>query len=162
MTPVLRTERDGALTVLRIAAGLMIWPHGAQKLLGLFGGYGVEGTLGFFTSMGIPPFLGWAAILAEFFGGIALVTGLLTRPAALGVLATLAVAALTVHLPNGFFMNWSGQQKGEGIEFFLLALPVLGVVAWKGAGAWSVDRFLVSLIEKRRVSTGSLAAGSGV
>jgi putative oxidoreductase len=139
---LLATDNDWGQTVLRLAAGIVIWPHGAQKLLGLFGGYGLEGTLGFLTKMGIPLAFAWLAVIAEFFGGLALALGLFSRIAALGVFSTLAVALVMVHLPNGFFMNWSGNQKGEGIEYFLFALPVLALVVWRGAGAFSLDRLI--------------------
>ena len=138
---LLRTPDDVGLTVLRIAAAVVVWPHGAQKFLGLFGGHGPSATVSFMNqALGIPPALAWLAIIAEFFGSIALALGLLTRFAALGVFSTLAVGMLMVHLPNGFFMNWTGQQKGEGIEFFVFALPVLALLVWRGGGAWSIDR----------------------
>ncbi|MBS1715594.1 MAG: DoxX family protein [Armatimonadetes bacterium] len=143
---VLSTSDDFALTVLRISAAVVVWPHGAQKLLGWFGGHGPEGTVGFMgQALGVPPALAWLVIIAEFFGSIALALGLLTRVAALGIFSTLAVAVVMVHLPNGFFMNWTGQQKGEGIEYFLFALPVLAILLWRGAGAWSVDKALTGL-----------------
>lgn len=144
---VVSTASDGGVTTLRLAAALVIWPHGAQKVLGWFGGHGLQGTLGFMTSMGIPPVMAWMAILAEFVGGIALALGLFTRLAAVGVFGTMLTAMLMVHAKNGFFMNWSGQQAGEGIEYFVYALAVLGVVAWKGGGTWSLDRKLTSLHE---------------
>lgn len=133
------TKQDWAVTALRVAAGVVIWPHGAQKLLGWFGGYGLQGTLGFMTGSGIPLVFAWLAIIAEFFGGLGLILGLLTRVAAFGVFATMATAVLMIHLKNGFFMNWTGQQKGEGFEYFIYALVVLGVVMWRGGGAASVD-----------------------
>lgn len=128
--------------VLRLAAAIVIWPHGAQKVLGWFGGHGLQATVGFMSSMGIPPPFAWLAIAAEFLGGIALALGLLTRVAALGVFSTMAVALFMVHAKNGFFMNWTGQQAGEGIEYFVYALAVLGVLVWNGGGRASLDRLL--------------------
>ena len=137
------TRRDAAATVARVALGVMILPHGMQKLFGAFGGYGLEGTLGWFRSIGVPTPLALAAIAAEFLGPIALVAGLGTRAAALGLGITMIVAA-TQHASNGFFMNWFGNQKGEGVEFFVLAIALAVVVMIRGSGALSADRLLSS------------------
>lgn len=138
---LLATRNDVALTVARVALGLVMLPHGAQKMLGWFGGYGFAGTMGFFTEkMGIPAPLAFLAIVAEFFGALGLIVGGLTRVAAFGVFVTMAVAAVTSHLKNGFFMNWFGAQKGEGIEFFLLAMGLAVVAMLGGGGALSIDR----------------------
>ncbi len=108
---------DSLTLALRLTLGLVILPHGAQKLLGWFGGYGFRGTMGYFTgTLGIPYALGLLAIVAESLGALALVAGLLTRPAALGIGIVMAVAALTSHRRHGFFMNWFGTQAGEGYE----------------------------------------------
>ena len=111
-------------------------------MLGWFGGYGFSGTMGFFESQHIPAPLAFLAIAAEFFGGIGLLLGLLGRVAAFGVGVNMVVAILTVHLANGLFMNWSGQQKGEGFEYHLLVLAMVAAILLKGSGAWSVDRAL--------------------
>lgn len=140
---VLGTEGDVGLTVTRLALGIAIWPHGAQKLLGRFGGYGYRGTMGYFTkTMGFPAPLGFLAIIAEFFGGLGLVLGLFSRVAALGVGSVLAVAAWRVHRPHGFFMNWFGNQEGEGYEYFILGVGSALAVLAKGGGAFSLDRAL--------------------
>lgn len=137
------TEPDYGALVGRLALAAAIFPHGAQKVLGWFGGHGFSGTMGFFTQqMGLPAPLAFLAIAAEFLGPIALVGGLFGRVAAFGILVTMAVAAATVHLSNGFFMNWFGQQKGEGIEYFILAVGLALVVIIKGSGAWSLDRLV--------------------
>jgi putative oxidoreductase len=118
-------------------------PHGLQKTLGWFGGYGFTNTMGWFTgTMHVPYILGLAAIIAESFGALALIAGVATRAAAAGVGAVFVVAIATVHAPNGFFMNWSGVQKGEGIEYFILGLTLVAIVLIQGAGAISVDRVL--------------------
>ncbi len=135
------TEAYGPL-VARLALGLVIFPHGAQKLLGWFGGYGFEGTMGFFTSQGMPYIVALLPIIAEFFGALGLITGLFTRIAAFGVGFTMLVAALMVHLPNGFFMNWFGQQKGEGVEYFILAIGLAISLIITGGGKLSVDGVL--------------------
>lgn len=137
---LLRTDPSWSLTVIRLALAIMILPHGAQKLLGLFGGYGFRGTMQFFTeSMHIPWVFALLAILAEFFGGLALMFGLATRLAAAGIGTVMLVAMLTTHLQHGFFMNWSGNQKGEGIEFFILAIGISLALVVGGGGAWSID-----------------------
>jgi putative oxidoreductase len=140
---VLATSKDYGALVGRLALAVTIFPHGAQKTLGWFGGYGFTGTMGFFTQqMGIPAPLAALAIAAEFLGPIALAAGLFGRIAAFGIAVTMAVAAWTVHLPHGFFMNWFGAQKGEGVEFFILAIGLGLTVIVKGSGALSLDRLL--------------------
>lgn len=143
-TLLFATSSDTAVAalslVLRLVLGLVILPHGAQKLLGWFGGYGFKGTMAFFTqTMGIPGALALLAIVAEFFGSLALIIGLLTRPAALGIGVVMVVAALTSHLRHGFFINWFGAQEGEGFEFHLLAAGIALALLIIGGGAWSLD-----------------------
>ena len=139
---LMHTEDDVVPTIIRLVLGGVIFAHGAQKMLGWFGGYGFSGTMGFFESQHIPAPLAFLAIAAEFFGGIGLLLGLLGRVAAFGVGVNMVVAILTVHLANGLFMNWSGQQKGEGFEYHLLVLAMVAAILLKGSGAWSVDRAL--------------------
>ena len=140
---LLTTSNDLTLTLLRLVLGVTFFMHGAQKMLGWFGGYGFHATMGFFTQqMGIPAPLAFLAICAEFFGGLGLIVGLLSRIAALGIIVNMLVAIATVHHVNGFFMNWTGQQKGEGYEYHLLAIALAIVVLVKGAGALSLDRLL--------------------
>jgi putative oxidoreductase len=128
----------------RLVLGLVMFPHGAQKLLGWFGGYGWRGTMGFFTdTLHIPAPLAVLVIASEFFGSLALIAGLGTRLAALGATATMVGAVLTSHLDHGFFMNWFGAQKGEGFEYHLLALALSVPLMLEGAGAFSLDRFLL-------------------
>ena len=140
---ILSTGDDAVATLSRLTLALVIFPHGAQKVLGWFGGYGFAGTMQFFTEqMGIPAVLAFAAIAVEFLGPLALVLGLGARLAAAGIVVNMAVAAGMVHLPNGFFMNWFGDQKGEGFEYHLLAIALALVVVIRGSGAWSLDRRL--------------------
>lgn len=135
------TTNDPGALVARLALGIVMFPHGAQKVLGWFGGYGLQGTLGFFTQgMHIPLPLAILAIAAEFLGSLGLVVGLLGRVAAFGILVNMLVAIATVHLHNGFFMNWAGTQHGEGFEYHLLAIGLALVVLLKGSGAVSFDR----------------------
>jgi putative oxidoreductase len=135
------TQNDIALTVLRLVLGVVFFAHGSQKMLGWFGGYGFKGTMGFFTQTAhIPAVFAFLAIAAEFFGGLGLIVGLLTRVAAFGITVNMLVAILTVHLANGFFMNWTGQQKGEGFEYHLLVLAITVALMIRGAGDFSLDR----------------------
>jgi putative oxidoreductase len=137
---LIRTRNDAALGIIRIALGVVIFAHGSQKMLGWFGGAGFSGTMGMFENyMHIPAPLAFLAIAAEFFGGLGLLLGLLGRVAALGITVNMLVAIAKVHLPNGFFMNWSGQQKGEGFEFHILVLAITTTLMLYGSGAWSVD-----------------------
>jgi putative oxidoreductase len=128
-----------AATALRLALGFMILPHGLQKTLGWFGGYGFKGTMGYLTgTVGAPWIFALLAILAESVGGLMLIAGFGTRVAALGLGGVMLVAA-TQHWSNGFFMNWTGAQKGEGIEFHLLALGMVVALLILGGGKFSLD-----------------------
>jgi putative oxidoreductase len=139
---LLQTNNDPVLTVVRLVLGIVFFAHGSQKMLGWFGGYGFSGTMGFFEHNGIPAVFAFLAIAAEFFGGIGLLLGLLTRVAAFGITCNMLVAIATVHARNGLFMNWTGTQKGEGFEFHLLALAITLLIMARGAGALSLDRLL--------------------
>jgi len=140
---ILAADNCPSTTVIRVAVGLIFFAHGAQKMLGWFGGYGFSGTMGFFTgTMHIPAFFAFLAIAAEFFGGIGLILGLLTRIAAFGIAINMLVAVFTVHSQFGFFMNWSGAQKGEGFEYHLLVLAMTVFLMMQGGGAASIDRKL--------------------
>ncbi|MDR3606030.1 MAG: DoxX family protein [Oligoflexia bacterium] len=137
---LIKTTDDIIPAVARIVAGFVILPHGLQKTIGLFGGHGFSGTMGFFThTMGIPAPLAFLAIMAESAGALGLIVGLLSRVAAFGVASNMTVA-LFLSLPNGFFMNWSSNQKGEGIEYHLLMLCLTLIVMIRGGGAFSLDR----------------------
>jgi len=139
------TDNDSAKTILRLVLGVIFFAHGAQKLLGWFGGYGFTGTMGFFTGvMHIPAAFAFLAIAAEFFGGLGLIFGLFTRVAAFGVLCNMIVAVAMVHIRFGFWMNWTGAQKGEGFEYHLLLIAASAFLIIHGAGAASVDRLFSS------------------
>ncbi len=137
---LLRTDNDIATATVRLALGVVFFAHGAQKLLGWFGGYGFTGTMGFFTGvLHIPAIFAFLAIAAEFFGGLGLIFGFLTRIAAIGVLSNMIVAIALVHSQFGFFMNWTGTQKGEGYEYHLVILSVTVLLIIRGAGAVSLS-----------------------
>ncbi|MDB5072786.1 MAG: DoxX family protein [Candidatus Eremiobacteraeota bacterium] len=130
---------DIALLILRLTAAIVLWPHGAQKALGLFGGPGIAGTVaGLSGHFGLPVVLVYLVIAIEFLGPIALVLGVLTRLAALGIAIDMAAAAFLVHLPNGFFMNFTGTQKGEGIEYFIYAVGIALALVIAGSGRIAV------------------------
>jgi putative oxidoreductase len=137
---IFATDDSIATAILRLVLGVVFFAHGAQKMLGWFGGFGFSGTMGFFTtSMHIPAALAFLAIAAEFFGSLGLILGFLTRIAAFGIATNMIVAIWTVHRAFGFFMNWTGAQKGEGFEFHLLVLAIAVFLMARGAGAYSVD-----------------------
>lgn len=140
---LIATNKDITLTILRVALGVVMFPHGAQKALGLFGGYGFEGTMGWLTGqMGVPYFFALLAIAAEFLGSLGLIFGLFTRVAAFGIFSTMLVATVLVHLPNGFFAD-----KG-GYEFHILTFGLAIPLILKGAGAFSFDDVLAAKLEK--------------
>jgi putative oxidoreductase len=140
---IFATDDSTATVILRLVLGLVFFAHGAQKLLGWFGGFGFSGTMGYFTGvMHIPAPFAFLAIAAEFFGGLGLMLGFLTRIAAFGIAVNMVVAIATVHRAFGFFMNWNGNQKGEGFEYHLLVLAITAFLMIRGAGAVSVDRSL--------------------
>jgi putative oxidoreductase len=135
--------------LMRLVLGVVFFLHGSQKMLGSFGGFGFSGTMQAFTGMmHIPAPFAFLAICAEFFGGLALIPGLLARVAAFGIAVNMIVAVLMVHLPHGPFMNWYGNQKGEGYEYHLLALALAIPIIIRGAGAFSVDGLLASKGQK--------------
>lgn len=139
---LINTNEDIAYTVARVFLGLIIFPHGAQKLLGLFGGFGFTGTLNFMTGNGIPAIAAILVILGESLGSIALIFGFIGRFMAFGIFMVMIGAIFMVHLPNGFFMNWFGKQAGEGYEYHLLAIGLALVVMIGGSGRFSIDRLI--------------------
>jgi putative oxidoreductase len=141
MKKIFKTENDFSLTILRITLALVMFPHGAQKMLGWFGGYGFSGTMGFFTgTLGVPAVMAFLVIMAEFAGALGLIVGLGTRVAAFGMIAVMTGAIIMVHSSHGFFMNWYGNQQGEGFEYHLLVIGLALVLMVRGGGAFSLDR----------------------
>ena len=138
---LMQTDDDTGMLIVRLALGIVMFPHGAQKLLGWFGGGGYVATMEGMSKM-LPAAIVFLVIFCEFFGALSLITGLLGRLGALGILCVMVGAVLTVHLPNGFFMNWGGNQKGEGFEYHILAIGIALAVLIKGSGRFSIDRAL--------------------
>jgi len=140
LTWLIDTDGDWVLTIGRVVLGVVLFAHGAQKLLGWFGGPGLSASLNMFRDqLRIPVPLALLAIAAEFFGGLGLIVGLLTRIAALGIAITMLVAMVMVHLRYGFFLNWFGNKPGHGIEYHLMVIALAIVVMTQGAGAFSFD-----------------------
>jgi putative oxidoreductase len=140
MKAFFQTDDRWSGLILRVMLALVIFPHGAQKLLGWFGGNGFEGTMGFFTQQaGLPWLIAFLVIIGESIGALAIAAGFFTRfsAASLGVIMLGAIGM--VHWPNGFFMNWFGQQAGEGFEFHLLVIGMALALVANGGGKWSVD-----------------------
>lgn len=141
MKKLFQTDDDTALLILRVVLGIVFFPHGMQKLLGWFGGYGFAGTMDMFTTkLAIPAVFAFLAIMAEGLGSLGLITGFLTRVAAFGITVNMIVAVYLMHWQNGFFMNWFGNQKGEGYEYHLLVIAMGIALMIKGGGKWSVDK----------------------
>ena len=139
---LMATSGDVSFTILRLVLGVVFFAHGAQKMLGWFGGFGFHATMGSFAHTGMPAPVALLVICTEFFGGLGLIVGLLTRIAALGIGSEMIGAIFMVHLQNGFFMNWMGTQKGEGFEYHLLTIAMAAALLLRGAGAFSLDRAL--------------------
>jgi putative oxidoreductase len=145
MKKIFQTANSWSTLIIRVMLGIVMFPHGAQKLFGLFGGYGFSASMSTFTDkMHIPAFFAFLAIMAEGLGSMGLIIGFLTRVAAFGILCNMIVAIWMVHWPNGFFMNWFGTQKGEGFEYHLLAIAICLSLLISGGGKWSVDRAITA------------------
>jgi len=145
MSPFLKrivsTDDSLSAAITRIVLGLAILPHGLQKTIGLFGGYGFSGSMGFFTgTLGMPWIIALLVILGESLGAISLILGFLTRFCAASLAVIMLGAISMAHWQNGFFMNWGGDQKGEGVEYHVLVIGMALALVVSGAGRWSVDR----------------------
>ena len=149
MRKLFETYDSGAQLILRVMLGVVMFPHGAQKLLGWFGGFGFAGTMNMFTEkMHIPAVLAFLVIITESLGSLALIAGFLTRVAAFGIFCIMVVAIAMVHWPNGFFMNWLGNQAGEGFEYHLLVIAIAVVLMIWGGGKASVDQEIARRIRR--------------
>jgi putative oxidoreductase len=144
MNKLFKTNNDWTGLVTRLTIGIILFPHGAQKMLGMFGGYGFSGTMGFFTdTMHLPWLIGFMVIIIEFFGALSLIAGFAGRIWSALTIVLFSGIILTSHLDNGFFMNWFGNQKGEGYEFHLLIIGLSLATLINGSGKYSVDEKLV-------------------
>jgi len=149
MRKLFETDEAWSGLILRIILGVVMFPHGAQKLLGWYGGFGFAGTLGFFTEqMHLPWLVALLVIIGESFGSLGLLIGLLTRVTAASMALIMVGAIGLVHWPNGFFMNWSGKQAGEGFEYHLLVIAICAALVITGGGKWSVDSVIAKELPK--------------
>ena len=137
---LMSTDNSTATAILRIVLGIVFFAHGSQKVFGWFDGFGFNGALAYFASLHVPTVFALVAIAAEFLGSLGLIFGLFTRLAALGIAGIMIVAVALVHFHFGFFMNWHGEQAGEGIEYHLLVLAITAFLVIRGAGTLSLDR----------------------
>jgi putative oxidoreductase len=143
MEGLVATSPSWAITVVRVVLGVVFFAHGAQKVLGWFGGYGLRGTTGYLQSLGLPLVVAYLVCFFEFFGGIGLVLGFLTRLSALAVATVMVGAIAKVHWTNGFFINWSlTPDKGHGYEANLAFLAMAVACMLAGGGALAVDAWL--------------------
>jgi putative oxidoreductase len=142
---LVNTENEYSLTLARVLLGVVLFAHGAQKMVGWFGGAGFVGTISDFAKFGLPTAVALYAIFVEFFGSLCLLFGLLSRVAAFTIIVEMIGAVLPIHIHLGLFMNWTGHQKGEGFEFHLIAIALAFLIMVKGAGALSFDYVVSSL-----------------
>ncbi len=148
-----KTDDSWAGLILRVVLGGVMFAHGAQKLLGWYGGFGFEGTMGFFTQkMGLPWLIAFLVIIGESIGSLGLLAGLFTRFTAGSFIVIMLGAILTVHLPQGFFMNWFGQQTGEGFEYHLLVIGMSLALLVIGGGKWALDGVIARRLEEQTTS----------
>ncbi len=136
------TSDSLAPLILRVTLGGVMLPHGLQKTLGLFGGHGFSGTMGYFTSTGMPWIVAFLVIIAESLGALGLILGFLSRFTAASYIILMIGAISMGHFQNGFFMNWYGNQAGEGFEYHLLVIGISLSLIILGSGKWSIDKFL--------------------
>lgn len=150
---LLATDNNYSWLILRVTLGSILLAHGVQKAFGWFGGYGWTNTIGYFNSVGLNDFMGALVILIETLGALFLIIGFAGRINALLMGIVMAGAFFIDHLPNGFYMNWFGNQKGEGFEFDLLFWAISLVLTIQGSGAFSIDRWLYARAAGRKTET---------
>jgi len=149
MKYLFQTNDKFSYWVPRVILGCVIFPHGAQKLFGWFGGFGFTNTMTYFTqTAGLPWIIAFLIIIGESLGSLGLIAGFLTRLSALGLICIMMGAIITVHIPNGFFMNWFGKQAGEGFEYHLLVIGMSIPLLISGGGKYSVDAFINKNLDK--------------
>ncbi len=140
MNKLAHTDNNSSQLFLRLTLGVVMFPHGAQKVFGWFGGAGFYKTIQLFSDAGINPAMTILLMVVELIGSLLLIFGIFTRIWALGIGVTITVCMFANHIQNGFFMNWLGQQQGEGYEYHLLVIGISLVLLIKGGGMLSVDQ----------------------
>ena len=140
MKYLFKTNDKFSYWIPRVILGCVMFPHGAQKLFGWFGGFGFTNTMTYFTqTAGLPWIIAFLIIMGESLGSLGLIVGFFTRLSALGLICIMVGAITTVHIPNGFFMNWFGKNAGEGFEYHLLVIGMSIPLLISGGGKYSVD-----------------------
>jgi putative oxidoreductase len=142
------SEPSATQAILRITFAIVLWPHGAQLLLGYFGGPGYTNSMTMFSLFGLPPIISFLVIFLQFFGSLFILAGFLTRLTAVASIILFIGMIVKAHLPFGFFMDWTGTLKGEGFEYHLLVIGILLSLVVNGAGSYSLD----NLISRNRPS----------
>jgi putative oxidoreductase len=145
LSDLFSTDPDWTQTIIRLILGVVFFAHGAQKVLGWFGGPGLKSTIGMMRQhLGLPVPLAFLAVAVEFLGGLGLIVGLLSRVAAVGIAVIMFAAIFMVHGRNGLFLNWFGDRKGHGYEYHLLAIALAAAIVVRGSGAASLDRLFLN------------------
>ena len=146
---ILNTESNWGALIARLTLGIVLFPHGAQKMLGLFGGFGFSGTIDAFTNqMHLPWIVAFAVIIIEFFGSIFLIFGFVSRLWSMAIAGLFVGIIFTNHLEHGFFMNWFGDQAGEGYEYALLIIGIAAAVLINGSGKYAMDTHLIKFLTR--------------
>lgn len=141
---IFAANNDWAGLITRLTVGIILFPHGAQKMLGIFGGYGFSGTMGFFTgTLHLPWLIAFLVIIIEFIGSLSLIAGFASRIWSLLIIILMLGIIFTSHIHNGFFMNWYGSQKGEGYEYHLLIIGLSLATLINGSGKYSADSLIL-------------------
>jgi len=145
LSDLVSTDADWTQTIVRLVLGVVFFAHGAQKLLGWYGGPGLKPTISMMHEhLGLPVPIALLTVAAEFLCGLGLIFGLLGRVAAVGIAFIMFAAIFMVHARNGFFLNWFGDRKGHGYEYHLLAIALAAVIVARGSGAASLDRLFIN------------------
>ena len=139
---IYKTSNSPAQLIIRLALAVVIFPHGAQKVFGWFGGPGFSKTLQIFSGMGFPPWSTVLLMIIETLGSLFLAFGILTRLCAMAIGTSITICMFMHHVQNGFFMNWFGKQQGEGIEYHILVIGIVLALVISGGGMLSADRHL--------------------
>lgn len=146
---IIKTDENWGQLIVRFALGLVIFPHGAQKMLGAFGGYGFTATLDALTTqMQLPWLIALLVVITEFFGSIFLIIGFASRVWSLAIVFLFIGIIFTAQLEHGFFMNWYGAQKGEGYEYSLLIIGMALSTFINGSGKFSIDNQIIKTLNK--------------
>jgi putative oxidoreductase len=146
---IIKTNENWGQLIARLTLGLVLFPHGAQKMLGLFGGYGFTATIEALTNqMQLPWLIAFLVIIIEFFGAIFLIIGFANRIWSLAILFLFVGIIFTEQIQHGFFMNWFGAQQGEGYEYSILVIGLAISILINGAGKFSIDNKIIKILKK--------------